>query len=283
MIWTVLHSLNAAQIARARLSRYGVRINPSCRLARAQRIVQSSLQYADTEPLAYDVAQRLVEAHRTIIEWYLITATLGEVAAFSLDALNIAMGGADVPDADADSRPRDLQFELLVGSLVHHAGITGVSLGEPDIRIQAGARTLGIAAKRLTSSAQLSKRVRKATDQIARLGDYGVIAINVDRLATEVAERHGIEVARARVNALTTEVHDAAHKLHNGHFVAGVYGFATLIGWQAEADGVVMMIEAIAAGHWSGPEEDRAKMRDFLRARGARLERTLNLLVSRLV
>lgn len=76
------------------------------------------------------------------------------------------------------SRARDVQFELVIASLLKRVGYS-IELAEPDIVITSGRTRFGVAAKRPRSNKKVESIVRDADRQIARSGLQGVIALDL--------------------------------------------------------------------------------------------------------
>src|SRR6478735_6185076 len=169
-VWNDVQGVRAGKLAVERLSRFGARLQPGSRLLSSIDRVERATHRSTINPTRdSDFAYRLAESHRAILEFYIISSALDKVSGIDPKRLNLALTGRDLPEEDVRTTgARDAQFELLVTALVHHAGIYDVVAGEPDMRIKAGDRWIGIAAKRISSHAQLEKRLRKAAKQIRR-------------------------------------------------------------------------------------------------------------------
>ena len=79
-----------------------------------------------------------------------------------------------------DNSPgRDAAFELYVGAVcADHAEFYPVDFEEPDITCVWQGTKYAFAAKRIKNEKNLIRRVREATDQIARSGLQGVIGFD---------------------------------------------------------------------------------------------------------
>lgn len=282
-VWTDLHGFNAGQIAIARLSKFGVRLPDTCRLLEAMRRIERSLMHGNVDTYDADYVRRVAESHRVLLEFYVISAALEEVGGFDRQRLAAAVRGNSDADSDTSTRARDAQFELLVTALIHHAGIQDVEVGEPDIRIRAGSDVFGVAAKRLSSEAQLTKRLRNAAGQLKRLGGYGVIALNLDQPLSRTAHLHGVDRARALFHETVLRSNDLIQSLSDGKYVAGIQAFGTLFGSEQIDGETAHSLVFLAHGHWVSPEEDLVRVHNFLSGRGAHLQTRIGELVSRLV
>jgi hypothetical protein len=233
-----------------------------------------------------DFAHRLAESHRTVLEFYVISTALHAIPGAWHDRLALAIGGQDIPDEDVSSMPRDAQFELLVVSLVHHAGFLEVEVAEPDIRVKAGDKWIGIAAKRITSSAKLHKRLRHASNQIQRQYEsgveFGLIAINVDAAIDSVSRELGIARARAEFNSIAKASEEFIQSHPGKERVPGIQTFATLLGWQLSGAMMALSLEFLTHSRWTPPESEAAQIERFLTGRGHHLEGKLEHLLATL-
>lgn len=236
-----------------------------------------------TNAYDFDYRSRVSESHRVLLEFYVISAALDEVDGIDEQRLAAAVGGQSDPQSETSTTARDAQFELLVTALIHHAGIQDVTVGEPDIRIRAGSQVVGVAAKRLSSEAQLAKRLRSAAGQLKRLGGYGVIALNLDQPLSKTARLHNVEQARTRFHKTVLRSNDLVQSLADGKYVAGIQAFGTLFSEERIDGEAAHSLAFLAHGHWVSPEEDHARIHNFLSKRGAHLQARLVNLVSRLV
>jgi hypothetical protein len=92
------------------------------------------------------------------------------------------LSGSVLPEDDSLTRPRDLQFQLFVAANLGLMGVP-VRLEEPDMRIDYGGMTLGVAAKRIQSESSLEKRLKEANKQIQAQGLNGFIALGLEQIA----------------------------------------------------------------------------------------------------
>jgi hypothetical protein len=82
---------------------------------------------------------------------------------------------------ESDATARNWQFQLFATALFKRAGAT-VTVAEPDCVVQWPGCRLGLAAKRLTSSTQVVRRLKEAEDQLRRAELDGVAVIDVSRI-----------------------------------------------------------------------------------------------------
>src|SRR5437870_8292116 len=90
--WSPMHALNAASIARQRFERFGVRLQPDCRLLSANRLVERSISIGPVDPVSGAAfLDRLTTAHRDCLEFYIISTAIGEVSSLGPDTISTAM------------------------------------------------------------------------------------------------------------------------------------------------------------------------------------------------
>ena len=98
-------------------------------------------------------------------------------------ALKNALKDAALPtEGSGNTRGRDTEFELYVAAICMNAGFEDVQLAEPDVTCIHNGTKYGIAAKRVKSVNQLTKRFGKAASQIEGTGLPGIIVVE-DSLA----------------------------------------------------------------------------------------------------
>lgn len=164
----------------------GIEVPPSGRHQRALKLLarynRNEIVVALTDPTTL---APLEAAHQTA--WYavliLCAASLyrrHRYTPFSRDKLTLMMGGADLHDGRS-ALARNTEFELYLASLFALASAE-VRVGEPDVRLRYGYELVGLAAKRIRSTArrQLSKHIDDAVDQIGRSRLRGLIAIKLE-------------------------------------------------------------------------------------------------------
>ena len=285
-VWTDRHGLRAGAIAVSRIEQFGLHMPPGSRLVAAlSRIDRATKRGVVNVSENADFAYRLAEAHRTVLEFYLISAALDDIPGMSRQRLTLALGGHDLPDEDKKSTlARDAQFELLVTALIHHAGVRDVAPDEPDVRIKAGDKWIGIAAKRVSSQAQLQKRLRHAGKQIQRQHDagveFGIIALNLDAVVNAVFRDFGADRARAAFDSIALISEQFVRSRRESECVVGIQAFATIMGWQVSGRTMALGLDVITHGRWTSPASEVESIGAFLRARGTHLQRELGRLMT---
>jgi hypothetical protein len=96
-----------------------------------------------------------------------------------LNLLKTIVSDSPLPQNDRQHSPgRDAAFEMYVGAVCMSAQFSPVSFEEPDVTCVWQTSKYAIAAKRIKNESKIVRRVRDATDQIARCGLTGIIALD---------------------------------------------------------------------------------------------------------
>jgi hypothetical protein len=214
--------LTAARFVDWSLRDFGVRVPAENRLQRAAHIVEVGGQ-TPWEELSLEYRQQLSEAARTLMEQYLIVRAITEPHHAVKERLRWLLKGELRAGRKSSTQPYDVQFELFAGAMLVHAGIQGVRLDEPDWRIRAGSRDIGLAVKRVSSRKNYTKLLRYAIRQIRRQNCPGVIVLNFDALCSG-DER---STAAARVTTLVKEARQLVAALAAEDVILCLFGFAT--------------------------------------------------------
>lgn len=261
---------------------WGIPIAADTRLSRAHRQIANTRSIGVVNPQKVtELASRVAEAHRTIMEFYSIVRAITGPEDSLFSKIPKALVGHDLAQEDRNPEARNYQFELFIASLVRHAGIPGIFSSEPDFRIRAGTEELGVAAKRLVSTnrRQVEKRVAKAIKQLKRANVAGFIALNLDELATQIFLEQGHEAAQ-RTFADTVEYARAyVQKLREDDLVFAIYGFATVFGWIADLEPAQITIDVTCHAAWIAHPPDHRDIYQFTFQHGRHLDRTLSRLV----
>jgi hypothetical protein len=179
--------LAAADFAIARLASFGINLPPGSRF----QLLRAAVDKAHNHIGPFPSSEVLAEATRSIFELYLISRCLrsdGRPLSDTLDTtIRKILEGPLLPrdENERNSAARNFQFELSVGAWLTAGGVEG-RLAEPDLQIMFLGRSIGVAAKRVSSRKQLLRRVKDAIAQIDASGMDGLIAINVDPLIDEL-------------------------------------------------------------------------------------------------
>jgi hypothetical protein len=251
--WSLAQSLTAARFVEWCLQDFGVRIPPENRLQRAAQIVETGSE-TPWEDLSLDYRLQLSEAARTLMEQYLIVRAIIEPNKALKERLRWLLKGDVRPNRKSSTHPYDVQFELFAGTALIHAGIHGVRLEEPDWRIRAGEREVGVAAKRVSSIKNYTKLVRDAIRQIRRQGCPGVIVLNFDALcSTDVRSE-----AASRVTALVKEARELVRSVEAEEVIFCLFGFATSFQVLSSAVGGTLGMEVFTHGEVIEPDLSHA-------------------------
>jgi hypothetical protein len=241
--------------------------------------------------LQVELAEGLLEAHRSVMELYLVASALEGRTDSLATGVPRALGGSPLARDDSTSFSRNFQFELLTAALLRLAGIRRVSLAEPDIRIAAGNTYVGIAAKRIRSLAERKREhhLSKAIEQLRLQGLGGYVFLNLDSVVADAFHREGHIAATSLLSSVTqgaldyiaaTQTEDLLRGVHG--FAHGVFGFATLLGWDTSAAPAQLTLDVSCHAAVGVPTEERERFLGFLAGRGDELKRTLHSLIQQL-
>lgn len=189
-----------------RCGRLGVRVHRSSRFTEYYSTLGAIAARHPRVPSARDLSL----CHQAVCEVGDLAAILDSVERTHepgpwLRKLAIAVNGPPLIEDEKASIARDIQFELMIASLAEAGGLD-VHLAEPDLVIEQGGQRIGIAAKRITSEAQVPKRLREATKQITRSGESGLISLDLSLLAHP---REGFLLTEAPADAIGKMTGDA--------------------------------------------------------------------------
>jgi len=178
--------INAAEWTQRRLEAFAVAQPAGNRLMKAHAMIRDVnerriILRANDERALYCVT----EAIWTVLEQYIVARALGApgrvLHPIQFSKLEMMLSGADTEDEDKNPLARNTQFELYAGATLI-MGDVRTRLAEPDLRADYLGREISIAAKRVRSAKQLTKRAKDAVDQITDSGLPGIAALNVDLL-----------------------------------------------------------------------------------------------------
>jgi hypothetical protein len=278
ILWSDEHAMRAATYAVARLVECRLDVHPASRLPRARQTVERSRAHSLIEIRTQgELSERVLEAHRTIIEFYCIATSIRGPEDSLVPVIRRALSGSATVREDRTGEARNFQFEALIAALIRHAGISGVSADEPDVRIAAGDTFVGISAKRVTSldRHQREKNVRKAVAQILRQDTPGLVVLNLDSLSNDAMQRGGHTAADDALQQAVVEASRFIEQRQPGGRVGGVFGFATLLGWNTAVWPAVLAVDFSCHAHLVAPEQFQQSALSFLSQRGARLTESL--------
>lgn len=234
--------LDSAAWLRTQLGKLGIAVPPSSRLERAERLI-GEVQANRIVPTLDDteLLERLTDANRTITEFYIIVrAIIERPKSFNptvRDKLVLMFGGHELESADRNNLARNTQFELFVYATFLMGGAS-VRIAEPDLQFLYGGGEVGLAAKRLRSPTQLERRAEEAADQIEATGNFGFIAVNLDRFAVGLPQDTDISVEErgAAYNENIRALHHLFPKFAGRPKVLGIMNFGTATTWHLRGD-----------------------------------------------
>lgn len=217
------------------LTRIGVKINPSSRIGRAQRVLRRPEIIQPDDP-DYQIA---LESIRDNYHLRLIVDTMEahrESKAFN-DAADILRKDLALPQDELKDTPgRNYQFQLYVAALCTNAGLP-TRHEEPDITCDVDGTTFGIAAKRLKTIDSLETNVKAAADQIAGAGFSGIIALDLTiaqnptnrRVMSAIESQWYPCLSDARSRDLFKKHGDRIRKLVDGKNVLGIWAYVSTL------------------------------------------------------
>ena len=290
--WSEDHAIAAANFALRRFRECGIAIPPGSRLPEARACISRNRERGAVQPAQYVLlSEQILEAHRSIMELYLVACALdGRTDSFAT-VVPAALGGSLLARHDSTSAGRNFQFEVFTAAVLRLAGIGGVTLAEPDIRIAAGDTHVGIAAKRIRSFAgrKREQHLHKAVEQLRLQGLGGYVFLNLDSVVSDAFLADGHSTAKLLLSNLTERAHEyilrvQARDLARGiyGFAEGVFGFATLLGWDASASPANLTLDVSCYGAVGVPTEGQESFLRFLAGRGEYLTVRLRELIQRL-
>ena len=218
-----------------RLTEFGVRIDPSSRIGRAQRVLRRPDIIQPEDP-DYEF---VLESIRDHYQLRLIVDTMDahrDSKAF-IDAAYLLRKDLALPQDELRDTPgRNYQFQLYVAARCTNAGLP-TRHEEPDIACDVDGDTFGIAAKRLKKIDSLEANVKDAAGQIAGAGFPGIIALDLTIAQNPTNRRvmSGIEgqlyscLSDARSRELFEKHGNPIRKLVDGKNVLGLWTYESTL------------------------------------------------------
>lgn len=218
-----------------RLMQFGVRINPSSRIGRAQRVLRRPDVVQPDDP-DYQIA---LESIRDNYQLRLIVDTMDahrESKAFK-DATYLLRKDLALPQNELKDTPgRNYQFQLYVAALCTNAGLA-TRHQQPDVTCDVDGVTFGIAAKRLKTIDSLEDNVKEAAHQISDAGFPGIIAVDLTiaenptnrRVMSALESQLYSFISDGRSRALFKKHGDAIRELVDGKNVLGVWTYTSTL------------------------------------------------------
>jgi hypothetical protein len=218
-----------------RLTQFGVRINPSSRIGRAQRVLRRPDIIQPDDP-DYQIA---LESIRDNYQLRLIVDTMDahrESKAFK-DAMYRLRKDLALPQNELEDTPgRNYQFQLYVAALCTNAGFP-TRHEEPDVACDVDGTTFGVAAKRLKTIDSLEVNVKEAADQISNAGFPGIIALDLTiaqnptnrRVMSAIESQWYSFLSDARSRELFKKHGDRIREVVDGKNVLGVWTYVSTL------------------------------------------------------
>jgi len=216
-----------------RFSKRGVPLPAGNRLQRTLEILEQShdrrLPIVASDPATLHV---VAAAIRDVWEFQLIARTLPRQRDADLNGkLKVMLTGSY-----NSHKPRDFQFELLVGALFAMADIPSLPAG-PDLRFLVHGEEWGVAAKRVRSGDQLGARTTKARQQLEQHGLRGLIAVNVDAFLQGVpAIGNPDEIGERFFNPAVARLHLLLPDLAKQQALLGIFMVGEVADWSFDGD-----------------------------------------------
>ncbi|MFY9317367.1 MAG: hypothetical protein WAO95_17655 [Burkholderiales bacterium] len=179
----------------SQLEKIGVRATSS----RVGSYVRFLERYLAKKCTVDEIEQRLLHVLREVDEWSWIQRAFQNTTIESIASLlKEAIGGPDFVDAEGENtRPRNIQLELRVGSYFLQSGFEVKFSDSSDLTLDVVGFPVFVECKRLGSTRQVIKRASEAAKQLRRsyrgVGEpaYGLIVLDVSRI---VEPRHWIGI-----------------------------------------------------------------------------------------
>jgi hypothetical protein len=222
------------------IKRLGVRVDPSCRLDIARRVIRAlnarSMPLGPSDPPEY--IRQVQQASRTIDEMYLIAKAAhvrpGRVPVFTADLLKQMLNGRfDERDDSPSCAGRNLQFQLHIAALLALMNFT-VTSAEPDIVVAFEWSEFGIAAKRVKSFAKRRERVRGGAQQLRDHSLRGFVALNVDMALDESQPGLGVDAVGGAFEETALGAEESTGWLDDYPEALGILGFGHIAQWTVD-------------------------------------------------
>jgi hypothetical protein len=203
------------------------------------------------------------EAHRTVLSLHIAARAIARPSPEVAARFEKALGGQLLPTESGDAA-RDTEFELTVAGLLT-MGRIGVALGEPDLIAAYPLGEVGLAAKRISSSSKLRRRIVDGVEQLRTHGRRGYVVLNVDQQLAEVASASDpVRASEAIFDAATQrakEIH--ASRTDPSSFI-GVIGVGFQVRWDLDHVPAESGLELFLRCHIVSPDStDQAAAQAF--------------------
>jgi hypothetical protein len=173
---------NFVNSATNKLQEWGIKMHANCRLFAYEKAVQKAILAKDRRRQLSGM--ELGDFQQAMLDGYSLAASILSLADVNTSALRetiaLALEGQEFPIApERNARARNAQFELVTASILQNSGFKW-RFAEPDLLVQGQLGEFGVAAKRLASFKQLSKRLKEACQQVTRANcKHGIVALDL--------------------------------------------------------------------------------------------------------
>lgn len=240
----------------SRLEERGIELLPGNRAVRALEILaQSHDGRIPVRPDNPDGLATIAAAIRDIWEFQLIARALPRDRDADLDGKLRVM----LRTSGRSEKPRDYQFELLVGAMFAMADIPVIP-EPPDLRFLFQDREWGLAVKRVRSGQQLGPRTTRAREQLEEHGLRGLIAVNVDAFLEGVPASGDPALIGAAFDQGLDRLHRLLPALAEQPCLVGIAMIGAVAAWDFAGDkpGIAhpMIFQARGFGHDSSMTDE---------------------------
>ena len=232
--------LAGAEYAIRRFESFGLAGVSASRVVRARDIVASVQDGVTPLRVANQSTLTLVaEANRTLFESYLIARAVAPAHEMPspdcVERLQLMLGGADTADGDTDSNARDAQFELYLLAFLRIGGARAW-MGGPDLWMDYGAETVGVAAKRVSSKKQLGVRLKDGARQVHDTNQRGFLAVNADVYFGGMLTPDDLEERGGAAQRRFASLRGYHNKFRADPAIIGLIGFGTVLRWNTASE-----------------------------------------------
>jgi hypothetical protein len=176
-------------------------------------------------------ATRVAAAIRDVWDFCVIVHALPNVRDADREGKVRVMLRGRVGEEKKSTKPRDYQFELLVGAIFAQAELLTWS-AEPDLRVEFNGQTLGIPVKRVQSENRLAPNVTGARKQLEGQHLKGIIVVDVEAFLEGVPACAAPAEAVPRIIESTERLRRLLPDLAIKHAsLLGVIAMGRIVGW----------------------------------------------------
>jgi len=204
-------------------------------LPTGNRLVQAVELIRDSHERRIDLADpaaaaRIAAAIRDVWDFCVIVHALPSTRDADREGKVRVMLRGRVGAEKGSTKPRDFQFELLVGAIIAQGEIHTWS-AEPDLRVELDGQTLGIPVKRVQSGTRLAPNITAARAQLERQHLRGVIVVDVDAFLDGVPPCAAPAEAGPRILASMERLRRLLPDLATHPSLLGLVAMGRIVGW----------------------------------------------------